>query len=115
MHYFGFVIGQLSCSKRWLPALQYVFNLGVQFENLLKLARQGGAVYCLLYRAHVGRFDTTCAASNWKPQTGKSMYVERVEDRRNEDGKELLPRVAKKTTIKCGGDVTRRVNAAVVM
>lgn len=51
-----------SC-KRWLPAPQCVFNLEVQFENLLKLVRQGGAVDCLLYRTHAGRFDTTCASN----------------------------------------------------
>lgn len=51
-----------SC-KRWLPELQCVFNLEVQFENLLKLVRQGGAVDCLLYRTHAGRFDTTCASN----------------------------------------------------
>lgn len=38
--------------------------------------------------------------SNWKPQTGNSMYVERVEDSRKEDGKELLPRVVKENNNK---------------
>lgn len=111
MHYSGFVIGQLSRSKRWLPALQYVFNLGVQFENLLKLAHQGGTVYCLLSRTRVGRFGSTCAANGVQ---GKKAWREGKTGGKD-DGRKLLPRAVKKTTTKCGGDVPRRVNAAVVM
>lgn len=54
------------------------FQFGVQFENLLKLVCQGGATDCLLYRTHVGRFDTTCAgngAEQRKPQTTKDTQI----------------------------------------
>lgn len=52
------------------------FQFGVQFENLLKLVCQGGAEDCLLYRTHVGRFDTTCAGNGaQKPQTRKDTQI----------------------------------------
>lgn len=87
---------------------QYAFNLGVQFENLLKLARRGRVVYCLLSRTHVGRFDTTCAANGAQQleSSDRQMQVERAEERRRENGKQCLPRVLQKTTLKCEGDVT---------
>lgn len=85
---------------------QYAFNLGVQFENLLKLARRGGAVYCLLSRTHVGGFDTTCAAQQLE-SSDRQMQVDRAEERRRESGRQRPPRVLQKTTLKCEGDVTR--------
>lgn len=39
------------------------FQFGVQLENLFKLDRRGRTADCLLYRTHVGRFDTTCAGN----------------------------------------------------
>lgn len=45
------------------------FQFGLQFENLFKLVCQGGTTDCLLYRTHVGRFDTTCAGSRAEQQT----------------------------------------------
>lgn len=58
------------------------FQFGVQFENLFKLVCQGGTADCLLYRTHVGRFDTTCAgkgAEQRKPQTTKDCILGHTE------------------------------------
>lgn len=45
------------------------FQFWVQFENLFKLVCQGGTADCLLYRTHVGRFDTTCAGNGAEQKT----------------------------------------------
>lgn len=62
MHYFGFIVGHLfRFIKAMAARTPMCFQFGVQFENLFKLVFQGGTVDCLLYRTHVGRFDTICA------------------------------------------------------
>lgn len=49
------------------------FQFGVQFENLFKLVCQGGTADCLLYRTHVGRFDTTCAGNGAEQKKKKNL------------------------------------------
>lgn len=69
------------------------FQFGAQFENLFKLVCQGGTADCLLYRTHVGRFDTTCAgnrAGQKKTSDSERLYPPRVEkaDTKLERGRE---------------------------
>lgn len=58
------------------------FQFGVQFENLFKLVCQGGTADCLLYRTHVGRFDTTCAGNGAEQKKKK---------RKTSDNERLYP------------------------
>lgn len=62
------------------------FQFGVQFENLFKLVCQGGTADCLLYRTHVGRFDTTCAGTGAEQKTSdnRRLYPPTHEDARKE-------------------------------
>lgn len=48
------------------------FQFGVQFENLFKLVCQGGTTDCLLYRTHVGWFDTTCVGKGAEQKTSEN-------------------------------------------